>query len=344
MVNSLFFAERLLKWYATEKRDLPWRKTKNPYFVWLSEIILQQTRVVQGLPYYLKFTQNYPTISHLANASEQEVLKLWQGLGYYSRAKNLHQTAKIVTTHFGGNFPNSYAEIIKLKGIGDYTASAIASICFEEATAVVDGNVYRVLGRFFGIDLPINTSQGVKYFKKLATELLPQTQIGAYNQALMDFGATCCTPLSPQCTSCIFNDKCRAFSEKKVNELPVKIKKTRIKNRYFHYCIPIDLQQNTLFLERKEKDVWQGLFEFPLLEVAESSLEEIPQKIQQKFPKCYQLEQKMQVVHKLSHQHIYAVFWLVYVNEILENSVSFKQIKKLPMAILTANFLKNLSV
>lgn len=340
-MNFPEFSSILIKWYQAQKRDLPWRHTSNPYFVWLSEIILQQTRVVQGLPYYLRFVEKYPTIHDLANASQDEVFKLWQGLGYYSRAKNLHETAKKVSLEFGGDFPTNYAEIIKLKGIGDYTASAIASICYNEAVAVVDGNVYRVLSRIFGVDIPINSTQGIAYFKELASELLDKNQAGLHNQALMEFGAIQCKPQSPDCNSCVFSEKCVAFSEKKVEELPVKIKKGNIKNRYFHYIVPIDFQQNTLFELRKDKDIWQGLYEFPLIEVQNEVTEtEIVQKIQEKFSKIISIEAFPQKVHKLSHQHIYAIFWVIIIENELFTGCSLEEVKQLPTSILTANFLK----
>ena len=209
----MLFSKKLKHWYSNNKRELPWRQTKDPYFIWLSEIILQQTQVNQGLPYYVKFTENFPTIYHLASADESAVLKLWQGLGYYSRARNLHATAKYVVSELDGKFPNNYKDLIKLKGIGDYTASAIASICFNEATAVVDGNVYRVLSRYFGIDTPINSSKGAKVFKQLAQELIDLKDPATFNQAIMEFGATQCKPQNPDCKICPFNASCIAFKK-----------------------------------------------------------------------------------------------------------------------------------
>ena len=243
-----------MNWYATAQRDLPWRGTTDPYKVWLSEIILQQTRVIQGLPYYQRFISNYPTITDLAKAPEEEVLKLWQGLGYYSRAKNLHHTAQYIATELGGIFPKTYKELVKLKGIGDYTASAIASFCYNEPCPVVDGNVYRVLSRVFGIATPINSTQGAKEFKALAHECLDKANAGVYNQAIMEFGALQCTPQSPNCANCVLRDHCWAFHHNKVNELPVKLKKITIKKIYsnkpfyFIFCstfapIKIDLYE-----------------------------------------------------------------------------------------------------
>ena len=222
------FSKNVINWYSDNKRDLPWRHTVNPYFIWLSEIILQQTQVKQGLPYYKSFVKTFPTVYDLAKSDEQTVLKLWQGLGYYSRARNLHFTAKYIVNELGGNFPNSYSEIIKLKGIGDYTASAIASIAFGETTAVVDGNVYRVLSRFFGIETPINSTKGIKEFKALATELIDKREPATFNQAIMEFGAQQCKPKKPYCIICPLQSGCVAFQTNKISELPVKLKKLKV--------------------------------------------------------------------------------------------------------------------
>jgi len=222
--KELLFSKTLITWYLKNKRDLPWRGIANPYFIWLSEIILQQTRVAQGTPYYFAFTKAFPTINDLATAEEETVLKLWQGLGYYSRARNLHAAAKYVVDELDGVFPATFSEIIKLKGVGDYTASAIASICFNKPTAVVDGNVYRVLARYYGIDTPINTTAGIKQFKTLAQALLDPEQPGTHNQAMMEFGARHCTPKSPDCSTCVFKNGCAAFGNDKVSLLPVKLK------------------------------------------------------------------------------------------------------------------------
>ena len=234
---EMIFSNKLISWYLQNKRDLPWRKTKNPYFVWLSEIMLQQTRVAQGMSYYLKFTETFPTVFDLAKADESTVLKMWQGLGYYSRARNLHATAKHIAFELDGKFPSTYKEIVKLKGIGDYTASAIASICFTEPTAVVDGNVYRVLSRYFGIETPINSSAGNKEFKELAQTLIDTLKPGTYNQAIMDFGAIQCKPKNPICLFCPFSESCVALQKNKIDTLPVKDKKTKVRDRYFNYLV-----------------------------------------------------------------------------------------------------------
>ena len=219
-----FFAKRLIKWYNFNKRELPWRSTSDPYKIWLSEIILQQTQVNQGLSYYLKFVEEFQTVKDLAKAPADKVMKLWQGLGYYSRARNLHEAAKNIVNEHKGEFPKAYEDIRALKGVGDYTAAAIASIAYNLPYAVVDGNVYRVLSRIFGIETPIDSTSGKKEFNELANELLTKKNPADYNQAIMEFGALYCRPKNPDCTNCIFNDKCEAYRLNKINLLPVKSK------------------------------------------------------------------------------------------------------------------------
>jgi len=257
-------------WYSLYKRDLPWRDTRNPYCIWLSEIILQQTRIEQGRAYYMSFTEEFPTISDLASASEDKVLKLWQGLGYYSRARNLHFTAKYIVAHFNGNFPVEYRSILSLKGIGAYTAAAIASISFNQEYPAVDGNVYRVLSRFFGIADPIDTSAGKKIFNELAAELIKGTDPGMHNQALMEFGALQCTPQKPDCFRCPLREQCYAFASQKMADLPVKLKKTTQRHRYFNY-FDISFGDSTWLRKRVEKDIWRNLFEFPVIETASAN-------------------------------------------------------------------------
>ena len=259
-------ASILLSWYAQNKRDLPWRQTKNPYLIWLSEIILQQTRVSQGLSYYMRFSERFPTPRALADASEDEVLKYWQGLGYYSRARNLHTAAKSME----GAFPKTYEGVRALKGVGDYTAAAICSIAYDMPYAVVDGNVYRVLARVFGVDTPIDSPAGKKQFTALAQELLDKHSPGDYNQAIMDFGAMVCTPAAPQCLVCPLAARCRALAQGRVETLPVKAQKTKISNRYFHY-IYVKQGKNTWLHKRGAGDVWQNLYEPPLLETKTES-------------------------------------------------------------------------
>ncbi|EGD33697.1 MULTISPECIES: A/G-specific adenine glycosylase [unclassified Capnocytophaga] len=341
------FSKILLQWYGIHKRDLPWRGVKNPYYVWLSEVILQQTRISQGLPYYLNFIKNFPTIQALAEASEEKIFKVWQGLGYYSRAKNLHLAAKYITDELQGVFPMTYDKLLLLKGVGDYTASAIASICFNEPKATVDGNVYRVLSRIFDIELPINSSEGIKYFKQLATCLLDKKRAGEYNQAIMDFGAIQCKPQSPNCSQCVMNGKCLAYKLQKVNQLPVKLPKTKITYRYFHYCILIDTQGQTSLEKRKEKDIWQGLYEFPLIELKENTIEDslLIKRIKEKYPKAVQVEKYITTfVHKLTHQYIHAFFWKVTLEEKLTEGIPFSSIYEYPMPILIIKFLKTLDI
>ncbi len=309
------FGIQLLKWYDENKRDLPWRQTKNPYTVWLSEIILQQTRVDQGIPYFLRFVEQYPNVVALAKAHEDEVLKLWQGLGYYARARNMLKAAKIVAFQLGGTFPTTYKELCQLPGIGPYTASAIASICYNEATAVVDGNVYRVLARFFDIDLPINQPKGIKGFQQLAQSLIISNEPGTYNQALMEFGALQCTPKNPNCLRCPLNDRCLAFANNTIEMRPIKIKAKPARARFFHYLIPIDKNQKTLLNQRTTADIWQGLYEFPLIE-ATHTLSEQELKAHHDLPAWAQdanwtLFNQEAVVHRLSHQVINAYFWIV---------------------------------
>lgn len=342
----MIFSNKLITWYLQNKRDLPWRKTKNPYFVWLSEIMLQQTRVTQGLPYYLKFTEEFPTVFHLAEASESKVLKLWQGLGYYSRARNLHYTAKYIVNKLNGEFPKTYNEIIKLKGVGDYTASAIASICFNEPKAVVDGNVYRVLSRYFGIETPINSTKGIKEFKDLAQKLLDVEQPNIYNQAIMDFGAIQCKPKNPLCMFCPFSENCVAYQKNLIGNLPVKDKKLKIKKRFFNYLVVKTEDNKTILKERKGKGIWQGLYEFPNIESNKflsakeliSSLDFVKLFAEETIVKLFN---KKEIVHKLSHQHLYTQFWIVSVKKHKKACISWADIEKYPVPILIANFLEN---
>ena len=262
---NAFFTDNLLKWFATNHRPLPWKGEKNPYLIWLSEIILQQTTVKQGLPYYERFVAAYPSVKQLANAPEDEVMKLWEGLGYYSRARNLHATAKHIAYELNASFPNTYADIIKLKGVGAYTAAAIASFAFDLPHAVLDGNVYRVLSRFFGIETPIDSIQAKKIFTELANELLDKKRPADFNQAMMDFGATHCTPSNPNCRNCLLNTHCFAFLNKKTGELPIKSKKLIKRDRFFNYLI-INQGDSVFIKKRLEKDIWQNLYDFPLIE------------------------------------------------------------------------------
>ena len=242
------FTRAILNWYMVNKRDLPWRNTNDPYSVWLSEIILQQTRIAQGLPYYLKFINKYPTINSLARANENDILILWQGLGYYSRARNLLKTAKFIVDECNGKFPSTYTELIKLKGIGEYTASAISSICFNERRAVLDGNVYRVISRFYGIDVPVNNHFGKKFYMDYAQKLAPKKSCGDYNQGIMDFGSLICKPKSPLCHKCILGKDCIASKMKNINYFPVKLKKNAPKITHFNYLVLLAVSYTHLTL------------------------------------------------------------------------------------------------
>ncbi len=260
---------QIIRWYRRNKRSLPWRETRDPYRIWLSEIILQQTRVEQGLPYFLKFIKEFKNVHALANASQQKVLKCWEGLGYYSRARNLHFTAKYVSKSLRGKFPPDHAGLLKLKGVGPYTAAAISSICYEEPKAVVDGNVYRVLSRIFGIKTPSDSTKGKKLFNELAQELLGKHLPSEFNQAMMEFGARYCKPSSPDCPNCILHAKCYAGSRNQAALFPVKEKKTTIRSRHLYYFI-LNYKNKLLIQERMKTDIWKGLYEFPLIETAKS--------------------------------------------------------------------------
>lgn len=261
------FSTTLLQWFAKNGRSLPWRETSDPYAIWLSEIILQQTRIVQGQSYWERFMKLWPTVSDLAHATTDEVLKAWQGLGYYSRARNLHTAAMQIVER--GQFPKTYKELKTLKGVGDYTAAAIASIAFGENVAVVDGNVYRVLARYFGIDTPIDTTEGKKLFQELAQSLIPSDQPANYNQAIMDFGAIQCTPTSPHCNTCPLCETCIAFREQHIDTLPVKSKKVKQRVRHLTYIF-IQYQGLTAIHQRGAGDIWQGLWELPQAEHLDS--------------------------------------------------------------------------
>lgn len=342
----MVFAKTLTDWYLNNKRDLPWRKTGDPYRVWLSEIMLQQTRIAQGLPYYLKFVSAFPTVFELANASEENVLKLWQGLGYYSRARNLHATAKYVAFELNGIFPLNYNDLLKLKGIGDYTASAIASICYNEPVAVVDGNVYRVLARFFDIETPVNSTAGIKEFKSLAGQLLNEQDPGTYNQAIMEFGALQCTPQLPKCETCPLSTACLALKYKKVNLLPVKLKKAKVTKRYFNYLVFKSVENTTILEQRVGRGIWEGLYQFPLIETSEQlSPEEfttLPEFVALIDIKQHPvtLYNDAPVIHKLSHQHIFTRFWIIEKESVSQNNVAVEKIQEYPVPVLIANFLK----
>jgi len=327
-----YFNSKIHVWYSFFKRDLPWRNSRNPYFVWLSEIILQQTRVDQGLAYYLRFTEEFPTINELADASEDQILKLWQGLGYYSRARNLHFTAKLIQQNHNSIFPDNYNSIRSLKGIGDYTAAAIASISFNLEYPAIDGNIYRVLSRYFGITEPIDTNSGKKAFQELARELIKGTDPGMHNQALMEFGALQCTPKNPDCMGCPLNERCFAFLRSKISELPVKSKKTKQRDRFFNYIV-LTNNDFTLLRKRAGNDIWKNLFEFPLIETEqETSIQDlletnqIQQLIQQEKPTVETISGWK--IHILSHQRIHFRFIRIRLPEEILNLDSLIKVNK----------------
>jgi len=290
----------LINWYQSNKRDLPWRNTSNPYFVWLSEIILQQTRVDQGLPYYERFVSVFPTVFDLALASETEVLKNWQGLGYYSRARNLHFTAKKIVQAYEGVFPSTYDEILKLKGVGSYTAAAVASFCFNEPVAVLDGNVYRVLSRLFDVDLAINIPRNKREFEIIANDFLDKKNPALFNQAIMEFGALQCKPISPSCESCPLRMNCYSFANNTVQNRPVKLRKQKIRERFLVYWV-IENDKKILIRQRKEEDIWKNMFEFPSIEFGSKEEKEIYLNDNRQY-----IQKSLK--HVLSHQHIFATF------------------------------------
>jgi A/G-specific adenine glycosylase len=305
------FQKELITWYLQHKRELPWRNTTDPYVIWLSEIILQQTRVEQGLPYFIKFLEAFPTVAHFANATEDQVLKLWQGLGYYSRGRNMLVTAKQVVTEYEGKFPTQYVSLISLKGIGEYTAAAISSFAANEAKAVLDGNVFRLLARYFGIEEAINSTLGKKIFSKLANELIEGQQPSSYNQAIMEFGALQCKPKSPLCNICPLQLGCYARINKKVEVLPLKLKTVKIKTRWFNYFVA---QQNEhiLIKQRTPGDVWQQLYDFPLIETSsdpQTDFADFKIRVQEAFGKEAKITSVSQKKHILTHQIIYVHFF-----------------------------------
>jgi len=342
-----WFSSRLIRWYQANKRDLPWRKSNNIYHIWLSEIILQQTQVQQGLPYFLRFIDAFPTVNDLANASEDAVLKLWQGLGYYSRARNLHTAAKTICALHQGVFPAAYKDLKTLKGVGDYTAAAIASIGFNEPVAVVDGNVYRVLSRVFDISTPIDSAKGKKEFSLLAQSLIHRQQPGQYNQAIMEFGALYCKPVNPDCKACVLRDKCLANAHQQVALRPQKSKKTKSKVVHFNYVLVLDKNNQCLIYKRPKGSIWEGLYEFIL---CESDAPLTPDAVLSALSKTYPFLKKKATIlanttyqHLLTHRTIRAQFVVVQINNLLPAHLKptpFHQVTHLPVSRLTDKFLK----
>lgn len=346
-----YIPDILANWYIENKRDLPWRGTIDPYQIWISEIILQQTRVNQGLDYYLRFIERFPTVKTLAEAHEEEVLNYWQGLGYYSRARNLHKAAQQIMHDFRGTFPTDYENIKSLKGIGDYTAAAISSFAYGLPYAVVDGNVYRVLSRIFGIDTAIDSGTGKKEFQQLATEILPKKKAAIHNQAIMEFGALQCVPVSPNCIICPFQNSCVANATENVMNLPVKSKKTKIRKRYFNYLY-VTFNDSTFLQKRVDKDVWQHLYEFPLIET--DCLIDIDNLTKnEEFSKLFSEVNNVDIKrpsrtykHVLSHQHIFAQFFEIQITEISKKiqqltNIELKTIDDYPVSRLMELFIED---
>lgn len=349
--DTTFFSKRLISWYLSNKRDLPWRSSSSPYHVWLSEVILQQTKVAQGLPYYKAFVEKYPTVQDLAKASEDEILVLWQGLGYYSRARNLHASAKYIVHELKGVFPNTFKKLLELKGVGDYTASAIASICFNEPEPVVDGNVYRVLSRIFGLDTPVPSSKAHREFKELAGLLMDKEQPGTFNQALMEFGALQCIPRNPECGQCVFATKCVALQKNMVQSLPMRRNKTKVRKRYFNYFVVFSGQDLLAIRQRLEDDIWYKLYELPLLESTsaltktqlQSAIQESSMFTEIDLKSLQQINRK-QIVHKLSHQHLYTKFWILDAEVVNSSFISINALNDYAFPRLIEEFLSTFLV
>ena len=342
----MIFSATIIKWYHKNKRDLPWRNTKDPYRIWISEIILQQTKVSQGLPYYNRFIKNFPTITDLANASEDEVLNLWQGLGYYSRARNLHFTAKIIRDEYNSVFPSDFKSIKDLKGIGDYTAAAISSFCYKLPYAVLDGNVSRVLSRNFAIETPIDSSEGKKEFKKLSQELLDLDNPDTYNQAIMEFGALQCVPKSPNCEDCPLKESCQSYSTELVQILPLKSKSLKVIDRYFNYLI-ITSSENT-FIHKRKEGIWKSLYQFQLIE---GNLDFQALQKSKEWDKLFKGKDvvlnssSLQIKHKLSHQLIHAVFYNLIVEDFSSDNLiklKWENLDDYPLPRLIDKYLKSI--
>ena len=337
--------KKLVYWYKNNRRDFPWRKSKDPYKIWLSEIILQQTRVAQGLPYFLKFEKAFPTVNSLAKAKEKDVLKLWEGLGYYSRARNLHFTAQTIVNEFNGIFPNNFKKLKTLKGIGDYTASAIGSICFDLPEAVVDGNVYRMLSRIFAFSTPIDSSQAHKVFKEKANFLMKGASPGEFNQAMMEFGALQCLPKNPNCGECIFSSDCIAHQQGKVDLFPVKLKKIKVKKRFFNYLVLTNSNRKTLIEKRIGAGIWQNLYQFPLLEKGDINtridVKDISSFLNQKgIEQIQSITQynDLPIIHRLTHQYLEIIFFFFFTTDLIRAVVNFYQIHDYPMPKALQNF------
>ena len=300
----------ILQWYQKNKRDLPWRATNNPYFIWLSEIILQQTQVIQGLNYYHKFIENFPTINHLASAQEEDVLKLWQGLGYYSRARNLHKAAQTIVNDYNGVFPSTYNDVLKLSGVGPYTASAITSMAYELPYPVLDGNVYRFIARLYNIDLPINQPKTYTAFQQILSEMMVNQKPSIFNNAMMEMGATVCKPVQPLCQNCPVLSYCEAHKKGTINQLPVKLNKVKVKTRVFNYIY--FNAGGTFYMEKRgQKDIWENMYQLPLIEtnttVDESEM--VLMMKEKQWGDALEIKFEMDLSHQLTHQKILVKVW-----------------------------------
>jgi A/G-specific adenine glycosylase len=352
------FSKKLISWYKKNKRDLPWRHTNDPYKIWLSEIILQQTRIEQGLSYYIKFVSRFPNVHILAEASEREVLKLWQGLGYYSRARNLHKTAIAIASDFNGQFPDNYNDLLQLSGIGEYTAAAVSSFAYNEPRPVVDGNVLRFLSRINGIITPVDTISGKKMITDIALKQVDRKRPGDFNQAVMEFGALFCTPRNPNCTLCIFRSECKAYLLNKVHSIPVKTKKSTLRKRYFHYFVILYKHQLVYLKKRSGQDIWKNLYDFPLIEksgktVQRKMVQELSDYTGINLMDHQQIKISKEYRHILTHQVISARFYTIILNDLKKfkkissmngnnlDSVELKKINEYPVPRLIEKFLKN---
>ena len=325
---SVTFSNKLINWYNHNKRDLPWRKTKDPYKIWVSEIILQQTRIEFGIKYYNKFLKRYPDVKKLANSKELDIMKIWEGLGYYSRAINMLKTAKIVLNSFNGVFPLRYEELIQLPGIGDYTASAISSICNDELQVVVDGNVLRFLSRMHKIDLPIESIKTKKYFKKLGFKLIQDVKPGDFNQALMDYGSTICKPKKFDCNNCLFSSDCKAFNSNSVENYPVKKKKIKVKDRFLNYVVVVTNDNKTQIKKRDSSGIWKNLYEFPLIETKiETSAKQISKELDLNLKDLLSVKK---INHRLSHQLLHITFFVYKVDYKLDDLVDINALASYP--------------
>ncbi len=343
-------AVELAKWYGTNKRDLPWRHTLDPYQIWISEVILQQTRVIQGLPYYYKFIELFPKVQDLANADEQEVLRCWQGLGYYSRARNMHFTAKMVVENFEGIFPSSFSTLITLKGIGPYTAAAVASFASNEDVAVLDGNVMRVLCRLFNIEKDIAEEKTRKELQLLANNLLPKGNAAIHNQAMMELGALVCIPKNPKCEICPVNDYCISLAQHRVKILPLKSKKVKVKTRYFNYLVIVDEEMQYLMKKRGKTDIWEGLWDFHLIETQFAAESPSDLKLSDELISNFTfIKSSAKLKHQLTHQTIWTKFWVFevkkHLNSFIEENnlivLGKEAIFEVPKPVLINKFLNN---